>query len=334
MAKKGVIDKIKYNYQLLFHPEKITVPEELTDKEKEKFISSIYRDKVKLHKKLGADWFVKVVKGFDKKKFQVLNKIEDSINKKYEKKGKKRKDSILEKIINRSEKALLKKATTENEKQLIREDAQRRRILLKKQLKVGKSINYYEGVDRRVEMMPFYLEQNKEAHQKALLINASMLGVSSILAAVGIPILPAVIAGYQVFGISKNLQCVNLQECNLARIKMVEKKLVRRNLKKIKQTHEENQNAIQEIERLKQQEKQQGKPLETLDDYIKGINNLDALRELRKNFLNLQAESQDRAEKDKIQQPKQPVNTNMSEELERMLTPKEEYTTVQNVKKI
>ena len=49
------LDKIKYNYQLLFHPDKIKMPEGISEKEKNRYIKRIYTDKAKIHKKIGKN---------------------------------------------------------------------------------------------------------------------------------------------------------------------------------------------------------------------------------------------------------------------------------------
>ena len=59
------LDKIKYNYLLFFHPEKIEIPLNISKEEKNKYIKQIYQDKANLHIKLGPKRFQKFVKKFD-----------------------------------------------------------------------------------------------------------------------------------------------------------------------------------------------------------------------------------------------------------------------------
>lgn len=43
--------RLKYNYQLLFHPEKIEIPEGLSKKNREKRVRQLCLDKAKLHQR-------------------------------------------------------------------------------------------------------------------------------------------------------------------------------------------------------------------------------------------------------------------------------------------
>ena len=66
VSNKNFFDKVKYNYRLLFHPEKIEISKNLPRQEQEKIVKRIYKDKIALHKKLGAERFRKFVLKLDK----------------------------------------------------------------------------------------------------------------------------------------------------------------------------------------------------------------------------------------------------------------------------
>ena len=324
--KKSKIEILKYNYLLLFHPEKIKIPANLSNDEIEKFIRKVYRDKTKLHEKFGARKFQEIVRKFDQKKFQLFNKIKNRkrnnvIDKILLKFRKENKPTIIERITNYQEEKMLKNATTEEERQQIKENMIRSKNLIRKQIKEGKSINYYEGIDRRVEMFPEYLKLNKKKHQNALKKDIAVIGACIATGLIGIPFLPIAVGTYQVLAAIKDLQCINLQEYNLARIKTIEKKLVEKNMQKMQQQYNENQEAIESLQKAKKQ----GQNIYSIDGLIDSINNVEALKQLRNTFLEA------RGERVKRQKPQSETQYNTisfkrkmtEEELEEMILPKE-----------
>ena len=309
------IEKVKYNYRLIMKPERIRMPKDLTEKEQERWKRKLYQKKYKLHEKLGARWFQNIVGKYDQKKFWLLNKVRNRkrsklLTKLFPKRKKKEKPSIIDRFINYREKELLKKATTEEQIRIIKEETIRNKNIIKKQIKEGKSVNYYEGVDRRVELFPDYLRLNKKHHQNALKKDMVVIGICIGVGLLGMPVLPWIVGSYQALDVIKDLQCINLQEYNLARIKTIEKKLVARNMQKMQQIYNENQEAIESLQKAKQQ----GKNIYTVEGLLDSLDSVEALQQLRKSFLETKEEKNG-------QSPQSQRLTD--EELEQRIIPKE-----------
>lgn len=309
------IEKVKYNYRLIMKPERIRMPKDLTEKEQERWKRKLYQKKYKLHEKLGARWFQNIVGKYDQKKFWLLNKVRNRkrsklLTKLFPNRKKKEKPSIIDRFVNYREKELLKKATTEEQIRIIKEETIRNKNIIKKQIKEGKSVNYYEGVDRRVELFPDYLKLNKKHHQNALKKDMVVIGICIGVGLLGMPVLPWIVGSYQALDVIKDLQCINLQEYNLARIKTIEKKLVARNMQKMQQIYNENQEAIESLQKAKQQ----GKNIYTVEGLLDSLDSVEALQQLRKSFLETKEEKNG-------QSPQSQRLTD--EELEQRIIPKE-----------
>ena len=309
------IEKVKYNYRLIMKPERIRMPKDLTEKEQERWKRKLYQKKYKLHEKLGARWFQNIVGKYDQKKFWLLNKVRNRkrsklLTKLFPNRKKKEKTSIIDRFVNYREKELLKKATTEEQIRIIKEETIRNKNIIKKQIKEGKSVNYYEGVDRRVELFPDYLKLNKKHHQNALKKDMVVIGICIGVGLLGMPVLPWIVGSYQALDVIKDLQCINLQEYNLARIKTIEKKLVARNMQKMQQIYNENQEAIESLQKAKQQ----GKNIYTVEGLLDSLDSVEALQQLRKSFLETKEEKNG-------QSPQSQRLTD--EELEQRILPKE-----------
>ena len=309
------IEKVKYNYRLIMKPERIRMPKDLTEKEQERWKRKLYQKKYKLHEKLGARWFQNIVGKYDQKKFWLLNKVRNRkrsklLTKLFPNRKKKEKPSIIDRFVNYREKELLKKATTEEQIRIIKEETIRNKNIIKKQIKEGKSVNYYEGVDRRVELFPDYLKLNKKHHQNALKKDMVVIGICIGVGLLGMPVLPWIVGSYQALDVIKDLQCINLQEYNLARIKTIEKKLVARNMQKMQQIYNENQEAIESLQKAKQQ----GQNIYTVEGLLDSLDSVEALQQLRKSFLETKEEKNG-------QSPQ--LQRLTDEELEQRIIPKE-----------
>lgn len=261
------LDKVRYNYQLFMHPEKIEISENLTDEEKKKQHTKIYRDKAKLHEKLGAKKFQKFVKKLDKAKYKVIKRLikEDRVIK------------WSDKISESNAEQKLKKAKTKEEKSAIIEEMKRGKVLVRKQLKEERSINYYQGVDKRVEIFYKYIHRNKEIHKNALKLNGVLLGTSVALGLAGVPVLPFVLGGYQIFAGFKNFQCVNAQDYYLSIMNIRKKSIINRNLTKIKKTYEENPELLAEL----QTGLEKGNDLNSEQGLLDSINTVEGLQQLK-----------------------------------------------------
>lgn len=314
--------KIKYNYRLLFHPEKIEIPEELSQQEKDKRERQIYLDKAKLHGKLGAIAFKDFIKKFDKAKFKFIKKIlkEERVIK------------WSNDAVDKNTKRLLKRAKSESEKKEIIAQAKRSKVLTKRQLREERSINYYVGVDSRIEQFARYIEKNKNIHQNCLIKNGIILGICVGAGIAGVPILPFVLGGYQILAGFKNLQCINAQEYYLSRMVANKKGLAKKTVKKIKKDYEENPDLIADLKLAKQE----GKDLYSIGTLIESMHSKESLEQLRTRLLQIKAQQaalvspvetqQEQAQPTKIS----PVSSGSDIELNAMiqagLVPEEEQT--------
>lgn len=261
------LDRLKYVYQLLFNMDKIEIPTDISESEKNKYIKKVYRDKAKIHEKLGAKRFQKFVKKFDKAKFKVIKHFIKE----------KRLINWSDKVTEYNAKQALKLAKTDEEKKTIIENMKRGKILVRKQLKEERSINYYQGVDKRIENFDKYINKNKEIHKNALKINGLLLVASVGLGVAGVPVIPFVLGGYQILAGFKNFQCVNAQNYYLSIMNMRRKAIVRKNLTEIKKTYEENPDLIASIKKGLEE----GKELDSKQGLLDSINTVEGLQQLK-----------------------------------------------------
>lgn len=307
------LDKIKYNYLLLLHPEKIEIPKNLSETEKDKYIKKIYQEKAKLHEKLGAKKFQKFVKKFDKAKFKFIKRfIKEN-----------RMIRWSDKVTEYNVKKKLKIAKTEKDKKAIIENMRRGKVLVRKQLKEERSVNYYQGVDNRVENFHKYIIRNKEIHKNSLKINGLLLGASIGLSVAGVPILPFVLGGYQVLAGFKNFQCINAQNYYLSMMNMRKKAIVKKNLTRIKRIYEENPDLIAGIQKgLKE-----GKDLYSEQGILDSINTVEGLQQLKERLIATRKRQEAIMEK-----PKEEIPKAIDAVLEKMIIPPENSSESQTVK--
>lgn len=297
------LDKIKYNYLLFFHPEKIKIPTNISEEEKNKYIKRVYQDKANLHVKLGAKKFQNFVKKFDKAKFKFIKRVikEERLLKWHDK------------ITKYDEDKRLKKAKTKEEKIEILNNMERSKVLLRKQLKEERSINYFQGVDRRVQHFYEYIIRNKEIHKNDLIMNGVLLVGSVGLGMVGIPVLPFILGGYQLFAGFKNFQCINAQNYYLSVMNMRKRAIVKKNLTAIKRTYEENPDLIAEIKKGLES----GKNLYNEKTLLDSINTIEGLQQLKTLLI----------EARRNQQSIMNQKSNKEEILDKLITPPENQNT-------
>ena len=277
------LDKIKYNYLLFFHPEKIEIPLNISKEEKNKYIKQIYQDKANLHIKLGAKRFQKFVKKFDKAKFKFI--------KRYIKEERLLRWS--DAIDDCKAKRKLKKSKSDQEKQKIIETLKRSKVLVRKQLKEERTISYFSGVDKRIELFPAYLERNKRIHKKCLKRNGIILGASISLGIFGVPIVPWILGGYQVIAGFKNFQCMNAQDYYLAIMNKRKSVIVKKNLTKMHETQNQNKELIKGIS----EGKAEGKDLYTKDGILDSINTVEGLQQLKARLIAAKQQQEEIIEK-------------------------------------
>lgn len=235
--------------------------------EENKQKKKIYKDKAKFHEKLGAKRFQKFVKKLDKAKFKFIKQIlkEDRVIK------------WTDQITDYRAKQKLKCAKNEKEKTKIIQDMKREKVLVRKQLKEERSINYYQGVDKRIEFFYKYIERNKTIHKNALLINGLLLITSIGLGIANVPVLPFLLGTYQIAAGFKNFQCINAQDYYLSLMNMRKQQIVKRNLIEIKKTYQENTDLISAL----QKGINEGKNLYSDQGILDSVKTLEALQQLK-----------------------------------------------------
>ena len=273
--KNSILSNVKYNYNLLFHPEKIEAEiskKDLTDKEKKRKTAKIYKDKSALHAKLGAKQFQKVVIKFDELKFKFLKKCI----------GEKRSIRLLDKLTDYQMRQNLKTAKTDEEKIAIIENSKRAKNLTRVQMHDEKSANYFPGVDKREENFPFYLENNKRIHQDALKRNGIIfiagLGLSMVTPSLQQGLIQALIpliTAYQVPAAIKNLQCINIQDYNLSRMKKSKDAIVKVNVKKIEQLNKDYEELLPLLQ------KQKGKEIQDIKEQVQEMDSNKTIEDIK-----------------------------------------------------
>ncbi len=263
------VNKIRYTYYLLFCPEKIEIPKDISESDYREYSKQVYQKSLKIHEKLGAKQFLKFVRKFDKAKYRFIKDV--ITEERFLGWSDKLKDYIQEKR--------LKKAKTEEEKEKIIADTNRSKLVVRIQLRKEKSRNYFQGVDPEIGVFATYLEQNKSIHEEALKINVILLAVSIGLAIVGIPLLPMVLGGYQILAGFKNFQCINAQAYNLKRMAIRGEVLGKKIAQKISDLSKENQYVTGKTKRQPQSnmrhEKQNLEPTPTTEQAAQVITQLD-----------------------------------------------------------
>lgn len=202
------VNKIRYTYYLLFCPEKIEIPKDISESDYREYSKQVYQKSLKIHEKLGAKQFLKFVRKLDKAKYRFIKAVitEERFLRWYDK------------LSDYSQTKRLKKAKTEEKKRKIIADTNQSKLVIRIQLRKEKSPNYFQGVDPEIGVFATYLEQNKSIHEEALKINGILLLVSIGLAIAGVPLLPIVLGGYQILAGFKNIECINGQIYNIKRM--------------------------------------------------------------------------------------------------------------------
>ena len=118
---------------------------------------------------------------------------------------------------------------------------------------------------------------NKRIHKDSIKRNGKIFGVCVGLGLLGMPILPQLIGGYQILAAFKNLQCINIQEYNLSRMKAEERRIATINMREINRIGKNNQDLISEISKAKKR----GESVATLESIVAGLNTKESLEQMR-----------------------------------------------------
>lgn len=173
-----------------------------------------WKKQIKICEKLGARKFQKVVFSVEKIKFKMIKKFFPSYLNRY--------DKYCDKERNR----LIKKAKTDAEKRKIIRNTQYAKMLSRKEYYLEQNINYHID-EKDPTAMYHFLDLNKKIHRKGLIKNGVLLPIFIVMSFLGINwAIPFLIT--EIFSAGINFECINIQNYNIARLKIMEEKLIKR----------------------------------------------------------------------------------------------------------
>lgn len=222
------------------------------------------KKKMKTHEKLGALKFQKIVFGVERAKFKLLKTISPNFIKYYDK------------YCDFLKRRAMKKAKTEEEKQEISRNIKFSKMAMRKEFNEEKNRNYHMDKNNPTEIYK-YLEWNKDVHKRGIIKNAILIPVIITGMALGAVILtPFLIAELISAGI--NFECINIQDYNICRYKLMEDRLKKQEESKKKKNIEEFGEAADVIYKTIETKEE----LPTMTEIIENANKeqLDQLRKL------------------------------------------------------
>jgi len=184
----------------------------------------LYRKKKKLYDKLGASKFQEVVFAVERLKYKFMKKFMPNFIEHYDKR------------VEKQQRIKLKKAKTEEERRKINKTANYSKLRTHREINREENRNYHMNKADATEIYG-YLEWNKRIHKKGLINNAifGTIWTTAIFIAPSVAT-PYLIALLAIEGIKAivNFECVNLQNYNMCRYKLIEDKITQRELKRVK----------------------------------------------------------------------------------------------------
>ncbi len=186
-----------------------------------------YKKRIKTYKKLGAEEFQEVVFTVERLKFKVLKKIIPDFLEKYDK------------YCDRTKEKALKKAKTEEQRKTINRVTAMYKMDARIEYNQEKNRNYHMNSNRPMEIYE-YLKWNKSVHVRGMITDTILIIATSIGIVTGLPLgflIPALLVELVSLGI--NFECVNIQNYNMCRYKLVEESIIKRYQKKVDREIEE-----------------------------------------------------------------------------------------------
>ena len=234
-----------------------------------------YTALMKKYEKRGALVFQKAVFKLEKLKFTLLKKLFPNFIEKY--------DNYCDKTMKKA----LKKAKTDKEKEAIRRKYRIEKMEMRKEFYQEKNRNYHMDKNNPTEIV-HYLEWNKKIHQQGLIRNAVLLPAFTLGSIFISPIfIPLAIT--QLISTGINFECINIQDYNLCRCKIMEdylKRVEERNTKRRQEQYGEAAKIIQESMNENEQ-------LPTIEQILDKASTPQQLEQLKKMLLE-EAESRKR----------------------------------------
>lgn len=230
----------------------------MTKEEKEK-----YYKKMKQYERLGALKFQKIVFLIEKGKYKLLKKICPNFIK------------YFDKYCNWKQKKELKHTIGEEEEKKIKNKYKIAKMAMRKEFYEEKNRNYHMNPKRPTEIRG-YLEWNKRVHKNGLIKDSIVITILIGLSISGFtPAIPLLISELMSLGI--NIQCINIQNYNLCRYKIMEDGLKRREESSLQKSVEEYGEVAEVIHKTIEKEED----LPTIDDIIDNIKTKEQLDQLK-----------------------------------------------------
>lgn len=230
-----------------------------------------YKKKIKLYDKLGASKFQKVVFIVERGKFKIIKKIPNHLK-------------LLDGIIDIEKWFALKFAKTEQDKEKIKRNCKFSKMAMRKELNLEKNRNYHLDPNKPTEIFK-YLEWNKKIHKHGLIKDAIIAPVLLAGTIMNVPgCLPLFIL--EVLSAGVNFECVNIQNYNICRLKLMEKSLKRKEQEIEKKNIEMYGDAAEVI----YNSVEENDKLPTFDQILDNIKTPEQLKQMRELFQNTQKE--------------------------------------------
>ena len=238
-----------------------------------------YKKKQRLYKKLGAEKFQKVVFKVEELKFKIIKRFFPNFIKWYDK------------YCDFQKKSALKHAKTEEEQQQIIRSIKFAKMAMRKELNTEKNRNYHLDSKKPTEIIE-YLKWNKDIHKKGLIKDGILIALLVGGVVLQIPgCIPLLV--FELLSAGINFECINIQNYNLCRTKVIEEALRKR---EEKQT-ERNIREFGEASKVIHKSIEQCESLPTFDEIIANIDSKEQLRQMR---ALLKKEQEDRAKQKQL----------------------------------
>lgn len=255
--------KIKEDLILLLFPQKIKIPKEMNTNQKKEYTQQLWKRKILLHKKLGAEKFQKVVFAVEKVKYKGLKTLCPNFLKYYNKWNDFHKNRQL------------KKATTEVERKKIIIKFNEAKLLMKKEFVREQNRNYHIDENNPTEFIK-YLNWNKDIHKKGLKKDAILIPILATGIVLGLPSLTLLLI-IELLSATINWQCINIQDYNIARYRYSEPILKRLEERKIKKRNSEYTEGKELIGRLTQENER----IPTIEEIVASIKTPEQAAQIR-----------------------------------------------------
>ena len=222
-----------------------------------------YKKKMKLHQKLGAKQFKKIVLKAEKLRWKITKKF---FPKSLERIDKRYQDELAKQ---------LKKVTSEEEKAEIKRLYQQQILITHREYNLEENRNYHMRFSNPTEIIS-YLKYNRAVHKSALTRNLVLAVVASSLIAV------------QAICAIKNWQCINLQDYNICRFELHKKALEEKQRQKREQNDRKYHAANKVIEQALDTTKEKS-TIPSPEEIISSITSIEQCQQMKELLLSMRS---------------------------------------------